>query len=170
MSISLPLGTSDYLLYSCQSFYLPNSLYAHSNHNTIKMTLETSTRPPPAYPMHEIPLASTTPNENTLHPQNSQAESWKWKQGKVEWCPALTGLFLIPVGVMLIFLATCLRNSDSLRSGLDRRESWPWFKIIMLGIIGSAFIVVGLCLVFKVGVTDWCCERRRHRGIGGLPV
>lgn len=114
----------------------------------------------------DLQLAPTNPKKNTSASAKDQSDHSEVSKA----CEIISGLFLIALGVFIIFLATCLWKTSSILSGIDTHEVWPWFKVFLVGLTGVCFIVFGFFLTAKPDATDWGCGTRDRKSAENLPV
>lgn len=138
------------------------------------MTVKMTTRPPPAYPLHGIPLheiqqAPTTSVDNTQLPKKSK-RMIKAVSGAI--VTVLMALLSITGGGWIISLAVELGSSPEIH------EAGSWFLMILWGFLSLVFIGCGVLLIIGTifsmitgeGVAEWRRGGKGRSGAGNVSV
>lgn len=133
------------------------------------MTVKMTTRPPPAYPLHGIPLhgiqqAPTISVDNTQLPKKNKIT--------IKEVRVLMALLSIACGGWIIYLAV------ELESGPEIHEVGTWFLMILWAFLSLFFIVFGVLLIIGTiglmitgeGVAEWRRGGQGRSGAGNVSV
>ncbi|KAJ5539987.1 hypothetical protein N7513_008319 [Penicillium frequentans] len=133
-----------------------------------------TTRPPPAYPLHGIPLReiqqpSTISVDDTQHPKKSKRTIMEVSGAIVM---VLIALLSIACGGWIISLAVKLGSSPEIH------EAGGWFLMMLWAFLSLFFIAFGVLLIFGTsvamitgeGVAEWCSGGKDRNGAGNVPV